>query len=24
LVKREIEYASRLKVAPVGGEIDLF
>jgi chemotaxis protein CheD len=24
LVKRETEYASRLKVAPVGGEIDLF
>jgi chemotaxis protein CheD len=24
LAKREIEYASRLKVAPVGGEIDLF
>jgi chemotaxis protein CheD len=24
LVKREIEYASRLKVAPVGGDIDLF
>jgi len=24
LVKREIEYASRLKVAPVAGEIDLF
>jgi chemotaxis protein CheD len=24
LVKRENEYASRLKVAPVGGEIDLF
>jgi chemotaxis protein CheD len=24
LVKREVEYASRLKKAPVGGEIDLF
>jgi chemotaxis protein CheD len=24
LAKRELEYASRLKVAPVGGEIDLF
>jgi chemotaxis protein CheD len=24
LVKRETEYASRLKVAPVGGDIDLF
>jgi chemotaxis protein CheD len=24
LAKRELDYASRLKVAPVGGEIDLF
>src|SRR5471030_185473 len=24
LVKRELDYASRLKVAPVGGDIDLF
>jgi chemotaxis protein CheD len=24
LVRREQDYASRLKVAPVGGEIDLF
>jgi chemotaxis protein CheD len=24
LAKRELDYASRLKVEPVGGEIDLF
>ena len=24
LAKRELDYASRLKVAPVGGDIDLF
>jgi chemotaxis protein CheD len=24
LARRELDYAKRLKVAPVGGEIDLF